>query len=790
MKKIITDIRTLAALLIASATFVACSSDDNIIDDNIIDEQPASQQVYTLSVSATKGGDEALTRALSLVGKTLNATWATTENIYVKKGETWASGSLQPQADGTTATLKGSLSAITIAAGDNLNLQFPRSGELDYSGQVGTLEDIAAKYDYATATVQVKSVSATGNITPTEATTTFQNQQAIVKFTLVDKADGTTSLNATRLTVGDGTNTYTVTPASATSEIYVAIPGITNQTVTLTATTGSGTYTYEKANVTFTNGKYYAVSVKMAAAPLTVEALTAGTVKVNIGNGSGTLSSGMKYSVNGGAKTTITTTTSIAVNAGDKVQFYGNGTATQVYGDSPEVKILGDGDGFTCKAYGNIMSLLDEENFATKTDLPNQKYVFYGLFRDNTALTDASGLLLPATTLTDDCYQNMFYGCTALTAAPALPAKTLTYYCYYQMFRDCTALTAAPALPATTLAESCYFFMFKGCTNLSSVTCLATEGINQDKSTINWLDGVAASGTFTAATGAIWPEGVNGIPSGWTRVNPDGSAYVVAAEPEGLDEPLTVEALTAGTVKVNIGNGSGTLSSGMKYSVNGGAKTTITTTTSIAVNAGDKVQFYGNGTATQVYGDSPEVKILGDGDGFTCKAYGNIMSLLDEENFATKTDLPNKNYVFYGLFKDNTALTDASGLLLPAKTLAYGCYQYMFRDCTALTAAPALPAKTLADYCYAGMFDCCKALTAAPVLPATKLAGSCYQYMFNGCSNLSSVTCRATEGINANNSTYEWLYGVAATGTFTAATGTTWPAGADGIPSGWTRKNQ
>ena len=785
MKKMMTNIRTLTALLIASATFAACSSDDNAID-----QQPAGQQVYTMTVNAQKGGDAATTRALTLSGKTLNATWATTENIYVKKGETWATGSLQPQAGGATATLKGTLSGIEINASDVLTLQFPRSGALDYTGQVGTLADIAAKYDYATATVTVASVSATGNINPTEATTTFQNQQAIVKFTLVDKADGTTPLAATQLTVSDGTNTYTVTPASATSEIYVAIPGITNQTVTLTATTGSGTYTYEKANVTFTNGKYYAVSVKMAAAPLTVEALTAGTVKVNIGDGSGTLSSGMKYSVNGGAKTTITTTTSIAVNAGDKVRFYGNGTDTQVYGHSPEVKIQGDGAGFTCKAYGNIMSLLDEENFATKTDLPNKEYVFYGLFRDNTALTDASGLLLPATTLTNACYQNMFYGCTALTAAPALPAKTLTNYCYYQMFRDCTALTAAPALPATTLAESCYFYMFRGCTNLSSVTCLATEGINQDKSTINWLDGVAASGTFTAATGAIWPEGVNGIPSGWTRVNPDGSAYVVAAEPEGLDEPLTVEALTAGTVKVNIGNGSSTLLSGMKYSVNGGAMTTITTTTSIAVSAGDKVQFYGNGTATQVYGDSPAVKILGDGAGFTCKAYGNIMSLLDEENFATKTDLPNQPFVFYGLFRDNTALTDASGLLLPAKTLAYGCYQYMFRDCKALTAPPALPAKTLADYCYAGMFDCCKALTAAPVLPATKLATSCYYSMFNGCSNLSSVTCRATEGINANNSTYQWLYGVAATGTFTAATGTTWPAGADGIPSGWTRKNQ
>ena len=269
MKKIMTNIRTLAALLIASGTFAACSSDDNTID--LQPAQPAGQQVYTMTIQATKStGDEAnarvATRALALGGednKTLNATWATTENIFVKKGSDWATGSLQPDANAATATLKGSLSDITIAKDDVLTLQFPRSGELDYTGQVGTLEDIAAKYDYATATVQVASVSATGNIIPTEATTTFQNQQAIVNFTLVDKADGTTPLNATELIVSDGTNTYTVTPASATSEIYVAIPGIASQTVTLTATVGSDTYTYEKSNVTFVNGKYYRVGVKM-----------------------------------------------------------------------------------------------------------------------------------------------------------------------------------------------------------------------------------------------------------------------------------------------------------------------------------------------------------------------------------------------------------------------------------------------------------------------------------------------------------------------------------------------
>ena len=73
MKTMKKDIRTLAALLIASATFAACSSSD----DNIIEEQPVNPtapKTYTMTIQATKGG-AAGTRGLSLDGSTLNATW-------------------------------------------------------------------------------------------------------------------------------------------------------------------------------------------------------------------------------------------------------------------------------------------------------------------------------------------------------------------------------------------------------------------------------------------------------------------------------------------------------------------------------------------------------------------------------------------------------------------------------------------------------------------------------------------------------------------------------------------
>lgn len=124
---------------------------------------------------------------------------------------------------------------------------------------------------------------------------------------------------------------------------------------------------------------------------------------------------------------------------------------------------------------------------------------FRGLFSGNIKLTDARNLLLPATTLKEGCYQNMFQGCASLTETPVLPAEELV--------------------------NGCYDSMFSGCSSLSSVTCLATSGINEDFSTRNWLSGVAAEGTFTKAasanvgsgtSGRDWPTGANGIPVRWS----------------------------------------------------------------------------------------------------------------------------------------------------------------------------------------------------------------------------------------------------------------------------------
>lgn len=267
-------------LLIAGLMLTACSSDDNVSEQ--------APKTYYMTVDATKGVNEtaspAYRRALFLSGSTLSASWATTEHVYVQgtlvsnSSTFWFEGIIQPQTAGTTTQLNGVISlpagwgiSIDEAIGTPhcVNLQFPRSGDLDYTGQTGTLAGIAANYDYARAENVSVDIAADKVVGINEVE--FVNQQAIVKFTL---SDGTNALNPTALTInveGDLSGDYPLTltiPASTYTTngngvLYVAIPGFSGQNVTLTATCSSGTYTYTKSYATFVNGKYYEISVKM-----------------------------------------------------------------------------------------------------------------------------------------------------------------------------------------------------------------------------------------------------------------------------------------------------------------------------------------------------------------------------------------------------------------------------------------------------------------------------------------------------------------------------------------------
>ena len=227
-------------------------------------EQPAKAQTYHVSIQAGKGDanqQNGPRKALGLDGNTLTASWASGERVSVRNLTKNADlgGYLEAQSPGVQTTISGDLTG-TINAGDELQLTFLSP---DYTNQRGTIEDIATYCDYAVATIHVESVT-WGSITFVESIADFENKQAIVKFTLMNEAKDA-ALAASDLKVEVDNRSYNIHPASATSVIFVALPGFTDKTIKLTATVGSDTYTFTSPSVkTFEDGKYYAITVGLS----------------------------------------------------------------------------------------------------------------------------------------------------------------------------------------------------------------------------------------------------------------------------------------------------------------------------------------------------------------------------------------------------------------------------------------------------------------------------------------------------------------------------------------------
>ena len=279
---------------------------------------------------------------------------------------------------------------------------------------------------------------------------------------------------------------------------------------------------------------------KLLGTYLTFNIISSGTIYWKAQNTAYTTS--IEYKKNDDEWTTITSNTGssvpgIPVNTGDVVQIRGNNVT---YASNTLRYNTFSGTTAKFEVEGNIMSLIDSQNFATATTL-SSSYTFYYLFRNCTGLTSAENLVLPATTLANYCYGNMFSNCTSLTTTPELPATTLANSCYEYMFSNCTALTTTPELPATTLVDYCYsgmfqncrsltttpelpastltnycyYGMFQGCTNLNHIKCLATD-ISATDCTSSWVNGVASTGTFVKNPSmSSWTTGINGIPTGW-----------------------------------------------------------------------------------------------------------------------------------------------------------------------------------------------------------------------------------------------------------------------------------
>lgn len=445
-------------LLTSAIVFTACGSD---LDGSLI----SSAEVCTLTVDAVKS-PSAGTRALAPDGNTITATWSTDDRVTVLNASHAVIGTMTPfSIDGSKARLKAVLNS-PVHKDDQLTLLFPKTVR-DYTGQKGTLDDIASNYDFATASVKVNYAD-DSFVSASDAH--FVNQQAIVRFSLQDKSSN--AISASSLTIAaDGlrqnattTGAITITPVSPASEIYAALSGL-NGIVTLTATVGKKEYTHTtSAAKFFGDGQFYSVTCKMQTEPvaytepLTLECYDPQGCRVTV-----SAAGDLEYSRDG--STWKAFPRQVTLNQGEKVSLRGN-NATQSQ-SSQYMNIACNG---LCYIYGNIMSLLSKEDYATMTELPYSN-TFQNLFMNNTFISHMEGKDL------------------------VLPAKKLLSNCYYQMF--------------------------SGCNNLNYVKCLATD-ISARGCTTNWLKGVSRKGTFVKAAdfdGWSTFDPDNGIPEGWTVLN-------------------------------------------------------------------------------------------------------------------------------------------------------------------------------------------------------------------------------------------------------------------------------
>ena len=675
-------------------------------------------------------------------------TWSEGDQVVVVYGDVVEVFDISEGAGTSTAKFAKADSQLAEQSGEVTVYYFPgyaeSKTEIDFSKQAGTLDDLG-KYD----TFSFSATLTNGKIKEGK----FSPAMAIFRFPAgldfgaeAAASDFVFSGGVNKQVFGSTPTTGDITvekvslaEGKLSQDLYVSVWAGDATSASLTPTilkVGAKTYVLPKG---FEAGKVYTFEQKhlKEAVPLTIEAVANGEIIIK--------NDGFVISYRKNSEEMMTSTEgdtndiTIEVAAGDKVQFFGDNDA---YGGDLNINCTA-----SSKVYGNIMSLISSTDYMNQTTLESE-YTFSDLFQDNEGLTDASGLILPAATLTPGCYYSMFSGCISLTAAPALPATTLAESCYAGMF-EATPLTTAPELPATTLAESCYGWMFEACEFLTTAPALLPATTLERECYFAMFNGCISLTAAPELPATTLAEGCYD--------SMFSSCESLTAAPE----------LPATTLAESCYDG---MFSGC-ISLTAAPELPVTT---LAKNC------YRNMFRSTSLTSAPALPA-------TTLAEGCYYGMFSNTSLTAAPELP-ATTLAKNCYRDmfsSTNLTTAPEL--PVTTLAEGCYADMFSHCKSLTSAPELPATTLERECYGHMFYGCESLTEAPVLPAESLVYRCYSYMFYECTNLKSVTCLATDIPDNTWATESWLYKVSATGTFTKAAGmTSWATGAYGIPEGWT----
>ncbi len=258
-----TKIFMMAALALM---MTACSNDDN---DQTAPKPNADGEI-TVTAKINVNDGSALTRAVADNGTTITSGLAVDEQIAVL----FSDGTSNIKRTATVKSITAGTATIeftipsTLADGTACTLVYPATAANAANTDVDTYANLlAAQTGTLGANLDVRKGTATilndGTTASLSGTPSLAAQFAIFKFT-VKNFDGTANISVKPLTITIGTQDYVITPASATNELYVALPAITSQNVTFTGTVG-GVMPYKcaKTGVSFAAGNYYQTTLKM-----------------------------------------------------------------------------------------------------------------------------------------------------------------------------------------------------------------------------------------------------------------------------------------------------------------------------------------------------------------------------------------------------------------------------------------------------------------------------------------------------------------------------------------------
>ena len=250
------------AIIVAGVSTLSCTK----LEQDGFTDNPSSVKGLNYTISMNRGES---TKALVVSGSNLSKTFAEGETIAV----VYISGDVKKVAISealTSGDIKregkyASFSVTLDAAPDpNSAVQYiyPSAmatidGNIDYDAlaiQNGTLASIASNLDLG-----LYSGTLTGTSFPQNMT--LSNPLAICKFTIKNSGGTDITENVTRLTFKNGSDIYTIDPASSMSEIWAAIKPVTTGDITVYAACGKDLYKKTVSDITLENSNLYPINV-------------------------------------------------------------------------------------------------------------------------------------------------------------------------------------------------------------------------------------------------------------------------------------------------------------------------------------------------------------------------------------------------------------------------------------------------------------------------------------------------------------------------------------------------